>query len=249
MKTASRLKLAATVASVVRASTRPGAPRLGERVQAVPRLVRATLDRTYAGTSLGRLALVAAAVAYVASPLDLVPEAILPVIGVADDAVVLTWVVKAFLEETDRFIAWEIGQGLHRPGTSRPGAAQRTPRTRTEQPGHASASPTAPDDRVGTALGTPADAQARLWAGQVADGRRRDRDVTGAAAPGRVVGRLTGSTGASGTPTAGGLGAQRPAAGPRSTGPGRSEGVRLPEGVRQAATDYVLESVRKRLER
>ena len=30
---------------------------------------------------------------------------------------------------------------------------------------------------------------------------------------------------------------------------GRRDRVRLPEGVRQATTDYVLESVRKRLER
>ncbi|NUO36089.1 MAG: DUF1232 domain-containing protein, partial [Dermatophilaceae bacterium] len=114
MKTASRIKTAATVASVVRASLRPGAPGIAERVQAVPRLVRSTLDGRYAGTTLRRLGLVAAAVAYVASPVDLLPEAVLPVLGAADDAVVITWVVKAFLEETDRFIAWEVGQGLHR---------------------------------------------------------------------------------------------------------------------------------------
>ena len=118
MKTASRIKMAATVASVVRASTRPGAPGLAQRAQAVPRLVRATLDGRYAGTTLKRLGLVVAAVAYVASPVDLLPEAFLPVLGAADDAVVITWAVKAFLEETDRFIAWELAQGLH----SRPGA-------------------------------------------------------------------------------------------------------------------------------
>ncbi len=95
MKTASRIKLAATVASVVRASMRPGGPTVVERVHAVPRLVRATLDGTYAGTSVGRLGLVAAAVAYVASPIDLLPEAVLPVLGAADDAVVIGWAVKA----------------------------------------------------------------------------------------------------------------------------------------------------------
>ena len=100
MKAASRIKLAATVASVVRASTRPGAPALVERIQAVPRLVRATIERRYAGTTLAKLGLVAGAVAYVASPVDLVPEALLPVIGAADDAVVITWAIKVFFEET-----------------------------------------------------------------------------------------------------------------------------------------------------
>jgi uncharacterized membrane protein YkvA (DUF1232 family) len=227
MKTASRIKLAATVASVVRASTRPGAPGVGERVQAVPRLVRATLDHTYAGTSLRRLGLVAAAVAYVASPIDLVPEAILPVVGAVDDAVVLTWVVRAFFEETDRFIAWEIGQGL-RHGGRRSGAATRTVPGQTV--------PTPAPGTPGTQIGTAADAQSRLWAGEVADGRRRDRDVTGAA--------RGGFTGRRGTPSG-----TRPSAGPSTDGRAGDERVRLPEGVREAATDYVLESVRRRLER
>ena len=37
--------------------------------------------------------------------------------------------------------------------------------------------------------------------------------------------------------------------GAAGAGPGRPERIRLPEGMRQAATDYVLETVRKRLER
>ncbi|WP_076258879.1 YkvA family protein [Intrasporangium flavum] len=175
MKTASRIKLAATVATLVRASTRPGAPGVGERVQAVPRLVRATLDHTYAGTSLRRLGLVAAAVAYVASPIDLVPEAILPVVGALDDAVVLTWVVRAFFEETDRFIAWEIGRGVRQASAVSTGP-------------HVPAAPPAP--RPSSPSSPPA--------------------ASDAGAAGRVG---------------------------------------LPEGARQAATDYVLESVRKRLER
>jgi uncharacterized membrane protein YkvA (DUF1232 family) len=210
MKTASRIKLAATVASVMRASTRPGAPSVAERTQAVPRLVRATLDGTYAGTTLKRLGLVAAAVAYVASPVDLLPEMALPVLGAADDAVVITWAIKAFLEETDRFIAWEMGQDLRSP------TAQAS-----------------------------ADADARVWAGGVRDGLRRDRDTTGAAARGRMLDRVTRlAAGARPGVRSGNRGASASA----GSGLG-ADGGRLPEGVRQAATDYVLESVRKRLER
>ncbi len=35
------------------------------------------------------------------------PEALLPVVGAADDALVIGWAIKAFVEETDRFVEWE----------------------------------------------------------------------------------------------------------------------------------------------
>jgi uncharacterized membrane protein YkvA (DUF1232 family) len=238
MKTASRIKTAATVASVVRAATRPGAPSIPERVQAVPRLVRSTVEGAYAGTTLKRLGLVAAAVVYVASPVDLLPEAILPVIGAADDAVVLSWAIKAFFEETERFIAWEIGQGLHRPGPRRRPAEASSDASRTTVPG--------------VPVGGQHDSSAPLRSGGVGDAPRRDRDTTGAAAPGRIASQVTRVAGGSRSKP----GAGSPSA---STAPGasarsdrasdRQERMRLPEGMRQAATDYVLESVRKRLER
>ena len=116
MKKTSRLKLAATVFTVARATSKPGSASVAERAQCVPRLVRATLDRTYPGATPARLALVAAAAVYVASPVDLVPEAVLPVIGLADDALVLRWAVQAFVEETDRFLLWEARAGAWKPG-------------------------------------------------------------------------------------------------------------------------------------
>ncbi|GAA6527076.1 YkvA family protein [Intrasporangium sp. DVR] len=125
MKAASRLKLLATTASVIRASTRPGAPSLTVRVQAVPRLVRATLSGQYAGTTRGRLGMLAAAVAYIVSPVDLVPEAVLPVVGAADDAVVISWAVKTLVEETDRFLTWEAGQGRRTPPRAERASAGR----------------------------------------------------------------------------------------------------------------------------
>lgn len=117
MKRTSRLKLAATAASLLRATTRPGAPGVSERVAAVPRLVRETMAGTYKGVSRGRIALVAAAAAYVVSPVDVLPELVLPVVGLADDALVISWAVRAFLEETDRFLAWELDRGARRTPT------------------------------------------------------------------------------------------------------------------------------------
>lgn len=122
MRRASRLKLAASAATLLRATTRPGSPTLSERVHAVPRLVRASMSGRYQGVSRGRLALVAVAVAYVVSPVDVLPELVLPVVGLADDALVISWAVRAFLEETDRFLRWELGEGTAARGPVRAGS-------------------------------------------------------------------------------------------------------------------------------
>jgi uncharacterized membrane protein YkvA (DUF1232 family) len=45
--------------------------------------------------------------AYLVSPVDLVPEAFLGLIGLGDDAVVALWLAGTFLAETDRFLGWE----------------------------------------------------------------------------------------------------------------------------------------------
>ena len=128
MKTASGIKMAATVASVVRASTRPGGtePPGAGAGRATPRALHRREDvcrhdpqAARARRGGGRLRRV---------PIDLLPEAILPVVGAADDAVVISWAIKAFFEETDRFIAWEAGQGV-RVRPSRP------PRERVGVPG------------------------------------------------------------------------------------------------------------------
>jgi uncharacterized membrane protein YkvA (DUF1232 family) len=179
MKSASRVKLAATVASAVRAATRPGAPSLPDRVQAVPRLVRSTIEGRYAGTTLKRLGLVAGAVAYIASPIDLLPEAVLPVVGSADDAVVIAWALKAFFDETDRFLAWESSQDRGRARPRRRSAAW-TPAGGTSEASHT------------TVPGVPVD--------------RSDEGADDTTTP-------------------------------------------PPSGARQAAADYLLERVRRRLER
>jgi uncharacterized membrane protein YkvA (DUF1232 family) len=91
-------------------SRRPGAPGIGERLRAVPRMVRAAASGSYPDLSRGRIGLVVLALAYLVSPVDLVPEAFLALLGLADDAIVAVWIGGAFLSETDRFLAWEQRQ-------------------------------------------------------------------------------------------------------------------------------------------
>ena len=86
---------------------RPGAPDLGERARAVPRMVGDAVSGRYAALGRGRLAMLGLALVYLVSPVDLIPEAIVPLLGLADDGVVALWLAGAFLAETDRYLAWE----------------------------------------------------------------------------------------------------------------------------------------------
>jgi hypothetical protein len=90
----------------LRGATGPGGPGLMASVRAVPRLVFATVTGRYHGTSPGQLGLMALAVVYIVSPIDLLPD-FLPLIGIADDAVVATWLVGRLLVATGDFLRWE----------------------------------------------------------------------------------------------------------------------------------------------
>jgi uncharacterized membrane protein YkvA (DUF1232 family) len=68
-------------------------------------MLRATAKGQYDGGM--RVAVMAGAAAYIISPIDLVPEAFLFVFGLADDAVMITWLAGAVLAETERFLEWE----------------------------------------------------------------------------------------------------------------------------------------------
>lgn len=104
---ASKSRRALGLVQAFRAATRPGSPGLGERLGAVPRLVRATVSGRYHGTTVARLAMMALALVYVVSPVDLIPEAALLFAGLADDAMVLAWLATAVVGETEAFLSWE----------------------------------------------------------------------------------------------------------------------------------------------
>lgn len=85
----------------------PGGPPISTRIACLPRMTKAVARGEYTGVSAGHLALLAAAAAYVVSPVDLLPEALVGVVGLADDAVVLAWLARTLAHDTDRFLAWE----------------------------------------------------------------------------------------------------------------------------------------------
>ena len=104
---AKTLKRTAAFTALARALTSGsrGGPSIGKRLGALPRMLRATARREYDGGM--RVALMAAATAYVISPIDFIPEAFFLVFGLADDAVMITWLAGTVLSETARFLEWE----------------------------------------------------------------------------------------------------------------------------------------------
>jgi|SRR5688572_18155420 len=92
-----------------------GGPSVGKRVAALPRMIKASAKGEYDGGM--RVAMMAAATAYVVSPVDFIPEAALFVFGLADDAVMIAWLAGSVLSETARFLEWERERAAVLPGS------------------------------------------------------------------------------------------------------------------------------------
>jgi len=76
-------------------------------VQTLLRLLRASGEGRYRQVSKKNLLLAAAGIAYLVSPLDVIPD-FLPG-GLADDAAVITFIVRKMRAELVAFEAWERG--------------------------------------------------------------------------------------------------------------------------------------------
>lgn len=96
-----------SIVQTVSRSRTPSSPPLTEVVTAVPRLITETLNGQYQGMGKGKLALLAGGVVYTVSPVNLIPSALLGLLGVVDDAVILGWIAASLNEETEKFLTWE----------------------------------------------------------------------------------------------------------------------------------------------
>ncbi|WP_432489116.1 YkvA family protein [Kineococcus sp. SYSU DK018] len=108
-----------------RAGTPPGTPGLAERIRSLPAMVADSTGGRYRGAGRTRLAGAAAGLVYLLSPVDLVPEAVLPLAGLLDDAVVAAWVAGSLLTATEDYAAWRArrhpARAVGEPTTRRPG--------------------------------------------------------------------------------------------------------------------------------
>lgn len=100
---------AALAAATVGAARAHGGPGLLARAAALPALVRDTLLGRYDGTGRGTLVLWALGLAYLVSPIDLLPEALLTLPGLADDALVAGALLTSVLGATSAYADWRAG--------------------------------------------------------------------------------------------------------------------------------------------
>lgn len=91
----------------IRRGRRAGGPGLRERFSALPRLAGDAVQGRYPGLSRLRLIGIVLALLYVLSPVDLLPELVLPLLGLGDDALVVLWLAGTFFDETERYLRWE----------------------------------------------------------------------------------------------------------------------------------------------
>jgi uncharacterized membrane protein YkvA (DUF1232 family) len=75
--------------------------------QTMLRLIRAYYRGEYHEVAQSTLVIIIAAIIYVVSPLDVIPDAI-PAIGFLDDATVVALAVQRTRQELDAFMTWEI---------------------------------------------------------------------------------------------------------------------------------------------
>ena len=91
----------------LRGASRAGAPSVPDRLRAVPRMLVMGLTGRYPYLDKKRLALSVVALVYVLSPVDMVPELLVPLLGLGDDALVGAMLLGTVLSETEAFLAWE----------------------------------------------------------------------------------------------------------------------------------------------
>ena len=101
----------------LRSGTHPGTPGVGARVASLPAMVGDSVHGRYTGPGRSRLTWAAAGLAYLVSPVDALPEAWLPLVGLLDDGVVAAWVAGSLLSATEDYAAWRAGD---RAGGRRP---------------------------------------------------------------------------------------------------------------------------------
>jgi uncharacterized membrane protein YkvA (DUF1232 family) len=78
----------------------------GQRVASLPGLVRDTVNGQYDGLGRGRLAMMLVALVYIVSPVDVLPEALLTLPGMMDDAAVAAWLIASLMGATTAYQAW-----------------------------------------------------------------------------------------------------------------------------------------------
>ena len=100
----------AAYAAAAAAAASDGPVGFAQRVGSIPRMVRDVMSGRFDGIGRRRLLIMVLAVVYIVSPIDLLPEAVLTIPGMLDDAGIAAWLVAALFGATTAYRHWENGQ-------------------------------------------------------------------------------------------------------------------------------------------
>lgn len=105
----------AATAATTAARTHDGQHTLADRLQALPAMIAATLTGRWHGASRLKVGFALLIPLYVLSPLDLVPDLLLP-FGIADDAALIALATAILLSASDRWLTDRNANPVSAPG-------------------------------------------------------------------------------------------------------------------------------------
>jgi uncharacterized membrane protein YkvA (DUF1232 family) len=114
MKSARRAALTAATVSTMQAQGNNG---FFSRLSAVPRMIRDTMAGEYDGLGKGRLFAMSMALAYLISPVDLLPEAVLTIPGLVDDTAIAVWLLAVLVGSADEYVNRTTPQPIYATAT------------------------------------------------------------------------------------------------------------------------------------
>lgn len=76
------------------------------RLASIPPMLFDSLTGRFPGLSRGKLVVMGLAALYIVSPIDVLPEALLTLPGLADDAVIGAWLAATLFTTSDEYLVW-----------------------------------------------------------------------------------------------------------------------------------------------
>lgn len=73
-------------------------------------LVRSYIKKDYTDVPIGTIISATSTLIYIVSPVDLIPDTI-PVVGIADDILLLKWVLSSIKSDTEEYKKWRVENG------------------------------------------------------------------------------------------------------------------------------------------
>jgi uncharacterized membrane protein YkvA (DUF1232 family)/ElaB/YqjD/DUF883 family membrane-anchored ribosome-binding protein len=193
-----------------------------EQVDTMRRLIRAYANGHYREFPYMSLITIVAAVLYFVSVVDLVPDFI-PILGLTDDLMVLTWAFNSVKDDLQRFVDWEAANEYRREKMEGQKTGTKTTAVADREAATPAPTPT-PGSRTASGVGVQTGANSAASAGTTT-GRTNTGGGTTSSGAGSTGGSAAPNAATGGSTSTGGGGATTSSNSNKGTsGTGKSEG-------------------------